>query len=96
MSRTIDIGRIRPEQPVHLRADVPERGLRRGEVGVVCSRWLGPTPSVEVEFICTQTGETVRVIVEMDQIEEDWTGEGESNRVTSEEDGFAEAEFISA
>ncbi len=95
MSRTIDIGRIRPDQPVHLRADVPERGLRRGEAGVVCSRWFGPTPSVEVEFICTQTGETVRVIVEIDRIEEDWIESGEPERADSE-DGYASAEFISA
>jgi hypothetical protein len=95
MSRTIDIGRLKPEQPVHLRADVPERGLRRGEVGVVCSRWLGPTPSVEVEFICTQTGETVRVIVEMDQIEEDRSDESQRARVASD-DVITEAEFISA
>jgi hypothetical protein len=64
-------------------------------MGVVCSRGLGPTPSVEVEFICTQTGETVRVIVEMDQIEEDRSDESQRARVASD-DVITEAEFISA
>ena len=37
-------------RPVRLLKDIPELGLRSGEVGVVCSTWFAPTPAYEVEF----------------------------------------------
>jgi hypothetical protein len=37
-------------RPVRLLQDIPELGLRCGEVGVVCSTWFAPTPAYEVEF----------------------------------------------
>ena len=35
---------------VRLMQDIPELGLRSGEVGVVCSTWFAPTTAYEVEF----------------------------------------------
>jgi hypothetical protein len=35
---------------VRLLADIPELGLRSGEVGVVCSTWFSPVTAYEVEF----------------------------------------------
>jgi hypothetical protein len=35
---------------VRLTQDIPELGLRSGEVGLVCSMWFAPTTAVEVEF----------------------------------------------
>jgi hypothetical protein len=35
---------------VRLKQDIPELGLRSGEVGLVCSTWFAPTTAVEVEF----------------------------------------------
>ena len=38
---------------VRLLNDIPELGLRTGEVGVVCSEWMAPTTAYEVEFRST-------------------------------------------
>ena len=38
------------DRPVRLVQDIPELGLRSGQVGVVCSTWFSPTPAYEVEF----------------------------------------------
>ena len=35
---------------VRMTQDIPELGLRRGDVGVVRSRWLAPTRAYEIEF----------------------------------------------
>ena len=35
---------------VRLKQDIPELGLRCGEVGLVCSTWFAPTEAYEVEF----------------------------------------------
>jgi len=35
---------------VRLVQDIPELGLRCGEVGVVCSTWFAPSTAYEVEF----------------------------------------------
>ena len=35
---------------VRLIQDIPELGLRCGEVGVVCSTWFAPSTAYEVEF----------------------------------------------
>ena len=38
---------------VRLIQDIPELGLRCGEVGVVCSTWFAPSTAYEVEFQTT-------------------------------------------
>jgi hypothetical protein len=35
---------------VRLLKDIPELGLRSGEVGLICSEWMAPTTAYEVEF----------------------------------------------
>ena len=52
--------------PVRLLEDIPQLGLRSGEVGVVCSTWFAPTPAYEVEF--QPRGSATRVLVRQDQI----------------------------
>src|SRR5215207_7711482 len=48
-------------RPVRLLKDIPELGLRSGEVGVVCSTWFAPTPAYEVEF--ERRGHATRALV---------------------------------
>ena len=38
---------------VRLMQDIPELGLRSGEVGVICSTWFSPETAYEVEFSST-------------------------------------------
>jgi hypothetical protein len=41
---------IQIDEQVQLTQDIPELGLRRGEMGRVCSTWFGPATVYEVEF----------------------------------------------
>ena len=38
------------KEQVRLMQDIPELGLRSGEVGTICSTWFAPSPAYEVEF----------------------------------------------
>jgi hypothetical protein len=48
--------------------DIPQLGLRCGEVGVVCSTWFAPTPAYEVEFQ-RRRGDATRALVMRNQIQ---------------------------
>ena len=54
---------------VRLRADVPTLWLRRGEVGVVRSRWFAPTVACEVEFHPNGQPVGVRALLFPEQLE---------------------------
>ena len=54
-------------RPVRLLEDIPELGLRCGEVGVVCSRWFAPQAAYEVEFL--PRGNATRALVMQNQIQ---------------------------
>jgi len=41
---------IHVDERVELMQDIPELGLHRGEVGLVCSTWFSPATAYEVEF----------------------------------------------
>jgi hypothetical protein len=41
---------IQVDEHVQLTKDIPELGLRCGELGLVCSIWFNPTSAYEVEF----------------------------------------------
>ena len=41
---------IQIDERVELMQDIPELGLRRGEIGLVCSMWFRPATAYEVEF----------------------------------------------
>ena len=41
---------VQVDERVQLMQDIPELGLHRGEVGLVCSTWFAPTTAYEVEF----------------------------------------------
>ena len=56
-------------RPVRLLQDIPELGLRSGEVGVVCSTWFAPTPAYEVEFQPKPRGSACRALVSRSQIQ---------------------------
>ena len=56
-------------RPVRLLQDIPELGLRCGEVGVVCSTWFAPTPAYEVEFQSPPRGGACRALVSRNQIQ---------------------------
>jgi hypothetical protein len=58
-----------PDQFVRLTRDVPELGLSRGEVGVICSTWFAPAAVYEVEFGGMGTRETTRALLFGHQIE---------------------------
>ena len=55
-------------RPVRLLEDLPELGLRCGEVGVVCSTWFAPQPAYEVEFQ-PRRGDATRALVMRNQIQ---------------------------
>ena len=54
------------DRSVRLVKDIPELGLRSGQVGVVCSTWFSPTPAYEVEFraLGRQQGPTRALLME--------------------------------
>jgi Domain of unknown function (DUF4926) len=58
------------EERVRLIQDVPELGLHRGDVGLVCSRWFEPSTAFEVEFQ-PGAGCRVRALLMPNQIQED-------------------------
>ncbi len=58
-----------PDQFVRLTHDVPELGLSRGDVGVVCSTWFSPATAYEVEFGGVGTREMTRALLFRHQIE---------------------------
>ena len=57
------------EQQVRLVRDIPELGLCRGEVGVVCSTWSSPTPAYEVEFETPGRGHKTRTLLLGEQVQ---------------------------
>jgi hypothetical protein len=65
------MAQVRAEERVRLIQDVPELGLHRGDVGVVCSTWLAPSTAFEVEFQPNATDCRVRALLMPNQIEED-------------------------
>ena len=56
-------------RPVRLLQDIPQLGLRSGEVGVVCSTWFSPTPAYEVEFQPRNRDSACRALVTRSQIQ---------------------------
>ena len=54
---------------VRLLKDIPELGLRRGQIGAVCSTWFSPAIAYEVEFEPPGEACTRRVLLLVDQIE---------------------------
>jgi hypothetical protein len=60
---------VNPEELVRLTRDLPEMGLHRGDLGVVCSRWFDPNTAFEVEFYPQDPGFPVRALLMPDQIE---------------------------
>jgi hypothetical protein len=65
------MAQVRAEERVRLIQDVPELGLHRGDVGVVCSTWSAPTTAFEVEFQPNVTDCRARALLMPNQIEED-------------------------
>ena len=54
---------------VRLVQDIPELGLRSGEVGTICSTWFAPTPAYEVEFQSQGLSYATRALLLSSQIE---------------------------
>jgi hypothetical protein len=54
---------------VRLTCDVPERGLNRGDVGLVRSIWFAPSGAFEVEFGAQGSGEPTRALLVPRQLE---------------------------
>jgi hypothetical protein len=61
--------KINPDELVRLKRDLPEIGLHRGDLGVVCSRWFDPNTAFEVEFQPHSSSFPVRALLMPDQIE---------------------------
>jgi len=57
------------DRPVRLVQDIPELGLRSGQVGVVCSTWFAPTPAYEVEFRSLGRSGPTRALLMENQIQ---------------------------
>jgi hypothetical protein len=54
---------------VRLTHDVPNLYLHRGEVGVVRSKWFGPTACFEVEFGAPGLDSKVRAVLLAEQLQ---------------------------
>ncbi|HYO07986.1 MAG TPA: DUF4926 domain-containing protein [Tepidisphaeraceae bacterium] len=55
---------------VRLTQDLPELGLRSGQVGVICSTWFEPSPAYEVEFQPQGLNFATRALLLAHQIQE--------------------------
>ena len=55
---------------VRLVQDIPELGLRSGEVGVICSTWFEPSPAYEVEFHHAGLAAATRALLLAHQIQD--------------------------
>ena len=62
---------IRADEHVRLTKDLPELGLHRGDMGVVCSTWFDPATAFEVEFQSADQGCAVRALLMTNQIQKD-------------------------
>ena len=62
---------VKAEDRVRLMQDVPELGLHRGDVGLVCSAWFEPSTAFEVEFQPHAVGCRVRALLMPNQIRKD-------------------------
>ena len=65
------MSKVKAEERVRLMQDVPELGLRRGDVGRVCSTWFEPSTAFEVEFQPRAVGGRVRALLMPNQIQKD-------------------------
>ena len=59
---------IQVDERVRLMVDIPELGLYRGEIGLVCSTWFHPTVAYEVEFERETSVCGVRALLMLNQI----------------------------
>lgn len=64
---------------VVLLEDLPQHGLRSGEVGVVCSTWFAPQPAYEVEFQPRGSTTRARALVMQNQIQPAHTDDDEGS-----------------
>jgi hypothetical protein len=60
---------VRAEELVQLTQDLPELGLYRGAVGLVCSTWFDPNTAFEVEFQPDGQDSRVRTLLMPHQIQ---------------------------
>lgn len=65
------MARVDASEHVRLTQDLPELGLYRGDVGVVCSTWFDPDTAFEVEFQPAGRGGRVRALLMPNQIQQD-------------------------
>jgi hypothetical protein len=65
------MSQVKAEERVRLIQDVPELGLHRGDVGLVCSTWFEPSTAFEVEFQPHAVGCRVRALLMPSQIQKD-------------------------
>lgn len=65
---------IRVDEHVRLTKDLPELGLYRGDLGVVCSTWFDPSTAFEVEFQAHDPGCSVRALLMPNQLQKDARG----------------------
>jgi hypothetical protein len=61
--------RVNADERVRLTQDLPELGLRHGDVGLVCSTWFEPNTAYEVEFQPSAPGHRVRALLMPNQIQ---------------------------
>ena len=54
---------------VRLVKDIPELQLRRGAIGVVCSKWCSPVEAFEVEFGPQGLDEHTRALLMAEQLQ---------------------------
>ena len=63
------VTQVKAEELVRLMQDLPELGLHRGDLGLVCSTWFEPSTAFEVEFEPAHAGSRVRALLMPNQIQ---------------------------
>jgi hypothetical protein len=60
---------VHVDDQVRLTQDIPELGLHRGEVGLVCSTWFAPSTAFEVEFEHERCCHALRALLMSSQLQ---------------------------
>jgi hypothetical protein len=61
--------KVQVDDHVQLMQDIPELGLLRGEIGLVCSTWFSPSTAYEVEFRLKMSDCRMRALLMRNQLQ---------------------------
>ncbi|MFI5379437.1 MAG: hypothetical protein ACHRHE_09080 [Tepidisphaerales bacterium] len=75
---------IQVDGRVRLMLDLPDLGLHRGDMGIVCSTWFDPITAYEVRFQRNTPDCVIHTLLMLDQIMRDPEGEAKDTQCPGE------------